>query len=239
MSGRGPFAAVELPLAWFNFVMAVTVVVWKLAGGMAWFTPFGLGAAFDRVFTDGYYPRKPRQELEYNFLFLLLYGVVGTMAQWSGLQLARRRDRVGAAPPARGESLLVSTANADKWRANNAHFLFGCFHVLMGCYHSAVVWSHGAIGKTALFDDAPPTVMWVFRALYAAELYTALDYLLWSRQHRRKVALDALSFCNNAPMLVLWAMAWVGFNNPAVNEVVRVAGFLLCSLATLVAEWAL
>ena len=225
MPKPGSFLApYELPLAWFNLAIAATCVVWKTVG-MAWL-PLGLGAAYDNVFTGGYYPRRAAHETEYNFLFAVLYGGLGTLAQISSVQMARHRQedgvRGGVAAGTKRTGIAASTADQRR-------FLFGTFHVLIAAYHCAVVWSGGAIGKTALFDTAPPAAMWLFRVLYAMELVTALDYLLWSQRHRRKVALDALSFFNNAPMVALFCLSAAGVNHAGLNEAVRMAGFAVGS----------
>ena len=138
------FAALETPAAYGTLGFASVTLIWKL-NGLDWL-PI-LGAAFTRIFlpNDGgeddgiaQYPRRPDDESFWHWVYLLMYGVFGTMAQFCGLLITRRKMR-------NRESLVLYAR------------IYGAFHIMIGMHH--LIWSlKKAYGKLELWRFHLPGV---------------------------------------------------------------------------------
>ena len=92
-----PLRKFEYPAAILLINITVFVIVWKSIG-LSWL-PFGLEERFQAIFTEGYYPRDmDNREREYNALYFVLYGALGTAAQLASYKIANIRRTPGGEP---------------------------------------------------------------------------------------------------------------------------------------------
>lgn len=136
------FSTLEAPAAYGTLVYALATLIWK-GSGLDW-VPY-LGAAWARIFLPGneendlaQYPRRPDDEDFWHLVYLLMYGVFGTTAQFCGLLITRRdlRNR---------ESLVLYSR------------IYGSFHIIIGLHH--FIWSlKKAYGKLELWRFHLPGV---------------------------------------------------------------------------------
>lgn len=212
-----PFRILEYPAALFVINITLFTIIWKTVG-ISWL-PFGLGERFQEVFTGGYYPRDmERHESQYNMLFLMMYGVLGTAAQIASVRIAMLRRK----------------ANGDPgiWR-----WVFAVFHLTIACYHVLFVFQF-VKGKMIL-DGVASWQMIATQVLYVLELLMAIELLFAAKEtfFRRKVCLDVVSCCNLLPFLVFGAFAITSFSHPAATRLVGYAFFAIIPLALICIEW--
>lgn len=212
-----PFRVLEYPAAIFVINITLFTIIWKTIG-VSWL-PFSLGEHFQEVFTSKYYPRDmERNESQYNLMFLMMYGVMGTAAQIASIRIAMLRRKPNSAP--------------GNWR-----WVFAIFHLSIACYHVLFVFQI-ARGKMIL-EGMPSWQMIATQVLYVLELLMAIELFFAEREtfFRRKVCLDVVSCCNLLPLLLFWGFAITSFNSPAANKLVGYSLFCTIPLALVCIEW--
>ena len=212
-----PFRFTELPAAWFLLSITVFTILWKSVG-LAWL-PFGLDERFMEVFTKGYYPRDMEvRENEYNLFFLLLYGCLGTAAQYASIKIAGMRA-------------------LRTHRIGFQRHVFATFHLLIAVYHVLFVFRivHGKM----ILDDILPAQMVLTRVFYLLELTMAVELFTANAKtfYRRKVCLDLVSGCNLIPLLIFWGFAVSGYQNPLATQLIGGAFFAVVPFSLMLTEW--
>jgi hypothetical protein len=174
-----------------NMLVVILIIVWKTVG-LNWL-PLGLGDAWVRTMdpSEPYYPRHNRRETEYNFFYLLFYGIFGLWAQWSSLK-------------------LVSNPY-DKLAKN----VFGAFHASIAVYH--ILFAMRIIeGKSLLLNISPSYGKYFIQVVYLLCFVVALDFFLKPYDVRRKTSLDLLSFFNITPPGAHMIILWIGLESETV-----------------------
>ncbi|CAB9509735.1 expressed unknown protein [Seminavis robusta] len=120
------FAALEKPVAYGAFLYASTTLMWK-AVGVDWIPV--LGASMKAIFTSPdneeqlpQYPRRNDKDDEslWHVIYLLMYGVLGTLAQYGGLKISSRK--------------IASRQTLVFWCR-----VYALFHIVIGTHH--LLWS--------------------------------------------------------------------------------------------------
>lgn len=124
------FAALEKPVAYAAFFFASASLLWKAVGvnwvpvlGDAWDTVFESPQGDDKVLPQ--YPRRRGGDEElWHVIYLTMYGVLGTAAQYGGLLIS-----------------ASSTPSLRKYRLSVVFWcrLYAFFHFTIGCHH--ILWS--------------------------------------------------------------------------------------------------
>lgn len=195
----------EVPLAFACVLLAVVTLVWKTVG-LA-FLP-GWEEIFGGVGSQ--YPRRveslaPAWEVGY----LLMYGVLGTVATTAGLLVTWRRG-----------SLSSQAGNAVCTRAR----ILGGFHVVLGVHHTLWAVTGGAWGNLTLEQFSVPG-LYVVAAI--AGFATGLHglRLLCSRADdptyrivRSKIAVDGASLLTFVSVFLFFPMNALGLPRNALLE---------------------
>lgn len=195
----------ELPLAFACVLLAVVTLLWKTVG-LA-FVP-GWEEMFGGVGSQ--YPRRvesltPAWEIGY----LLMYGVLGTVATTAGLLVTWRRGALSA--PA-GDAVCA--------RAR----ILGGFHVLLGMHHTLWAVTGGAWGNLTLEQfDLPGLYVVAGIAGFATGLHGLR--LLQSRSTdptyrivRSKIAVDGSSLLTFVSVFIFFPMNALGLERNALLE---------------------
>lgn len=213
-----PLRKFEYPAALLLINITAFVIVWKSVG-LDWL-PLGLEERFQAIFTEGYYPRDmTNREREYNALYLLLYGVLGTAAQLSSYKIATLRRTPGGKP-------------------GISRYVFAAFHLSIAIYH--VLFAFQILKGKLIIEGMPTWQLIASQILYLAELIMACELFSGTSQRffRRKVCLDVLSVLNVVPLLIYWGFAIGQINSPLTNQLVAVAFFTILPLIIIVIEYA-
>lgn len=137
------FAKLEKPVAYATFAFAFATLIWKSPIGVDWI-PI-VGPAWNEIFSTGsngsrpiaQYPRRSQDESFWHWVYFFMYGVLGSVAQYGGIQISKRSIT--------RESLILYAR------------IYGFFHILIGTHH--LVWSvKRAHGKLELWRFSLPGV---------------------------------------------------------------------------------
>jgi len=200
------FAAwAELPLACTCFALAVVTLIWKTVG-LA-FLP-GWEEMFGGIGSQ--YPRRveslaPAWEVGY----LLMYGVLGTVATTAGLLVTWRRGPLSAPAGA-----------AVSRRAR----ILGGFHVLIGIHHTLWAVTGGAWGHLTLEQFDVPGLYIVggiagcATGLHGLRLLQSSSVDPTYRIVRSKIAVDGASLLTFVSVLIFFPMNALGLSRNALLE---------------------
>ena len=133
------FADLEIPMAYSALGFASMSLLWKSPFGIDWI-PL-VGPAWEQIFTAHsaadntaripQYPRRAEGDDFWHIVYLMMYGVLGTTAQYCGIMISRRSI-------SRTTLVLYSR-------------IYACFHVVIGIHH--LIWSQNmAHGKLQLWQ---------------------------------------------------------------------------------------
>ncbi|CAJ1959725.1 unnamed protein product [Cylindrotheca closterium] len=130
------FSSVEVVAAQCTFALAVTVFVWKTLG-VSW-VPI-IGPAMIAIFSGErpQYPRRAEDEDFWNFAYLCMYGILGSLAQWGGIVLSRanRSDFIKSQEiDNRYQEPAAMPFALRCWAA-----IYAVFHIIIGSHH--LLWS--------------------------------------------------------------------------------------------------
>lgn len=129
-----PSSSLELPAAYFTFAVSVTAFIWKTVG-VAWIPM--VGPAFMTIFSDDetrpQYPRRAEDEDFWNVVYLCMYGVLGSLAQWGGIALSKAKHQSSQIEN-RYQEPASMPLSLRFWAG-----LYSIFHLIIGCHH--LLWS--------------------------------------------------------------------------------------------------
>lgn len=189
----------ELPLAYICAGLAIVTLIWKTVGldfVPGWEEMFGgVGAQYPR--------RVVPMSRGWSLAYLLMYGVLGTVATVSSVLVTRNRGD------------LLAPVGREVSRYAKCH---GFFHVVLGCHHVLWAVTRGAWGHLTLeqFDLPGLYLLGGFAGLGAGvhglRLLLSSSSDLTLRVVRSKIAVDGVSFLTFLSVLVLFPMNVFGLD---------------------------
>lgn len=194
-ASRPVFRYLEKPFACITLSLAAVTLIWK-AFGLHWLPT--LGAATHAIFEVkqngdlAQYPRRPEDEAFWNIVYLLMYGLLGTTAQYGGLIISSRHDVVR-------KNSGTQTTDASKKLARWAQ-LYAIFHTIIGYHHICWALNYRRYGKLEMWRYDFPfihalTALTAFglicHALQILRGVTGKSKIHWNDIGSRKTIMDA------------------------------------------------
>ena len=193
-----PLSALEKPMAVLAFSAAVLTVVWKTVG-VSWIP--GFGPAWDACFTGGPQALYPRRASAYapawGIFYLLMYGGLGSIATFGGLQLSFSKASTKNVKTDENKAPMASAFTCTR-----AH-LYGFFHLMLAVHHLG--WSitqgkqWGRLEVWRFSEDGMPyahvtcAVASVWLLFHAYKLLTTTKATPTKDVIRRKTVMDTVS----------------------------------------------
>ena len=193
----------ELPLAVVDLTGTLLVCVWKTLG-LA-FLP-GWNDMFGRVGEGKQYPVRNHGSwpVWVELMYLSLYGVLGSYAQFGSLQMAKEEE----------ESSIVTDATIRRSK------VLGLFHTILAGHHLAWAVS-GTWGRLDLSEYAANLplakvaigVSSAWMGCLGVKLLKTDKGSSYAMVRRQKRVLDAASFVSMIPTFLFLPANWVGYRN--------------------------
>lgn len=211
----------ELPLAYICLGLTLISLVWEVYGTLPWFP------GFDPVWGTGegdmataQYPRKPIRVIEMRVFYAFLYGVLGTMGQYAGLQISRDADN-------RSMNKEITIGRARR---------LGFFHTMIGIHHIGWMakddWGRLDFSQSPLPKILASNIPWVFGLLAAITMFHGVGLLLcdhttsFDQIIRKKTLVDMSSVMTLIELVFFLFENWMGFRNSMLEIVAWVTTVL-------------
>lgn len=190
--------SLETPLAFAPLGGALLTVVWKTCG--LHFLP-----GYEEIFAEGdaQYPVRKINLAVWNWIYLAMYGILGTVAQYNGL-------RISLDKPNRKPQVNPITRRRAQ--------ILGLFHCVIGLHHT--LWAVADSGRLELERFDMPGgrtliggIVGAWTALHGFRLLTIKTGDSLDKVIRHKVVVDAVSQATYIGLFVFLPANWVGYRD--------------------------